>query len=135
MLLWRNWAGGARIFIRGVVVQHGPRERNTWSSRQFRGSSIFPREDWPFAAKGFFINYHVPLCAKHVVHPSSPCTCHSVNCAPCHSHGICKRHTHKSEVSASANHMDQQAHFGSGKGVLVLAALSSHSGQFSGSFH
>jgi hypothetical protein len=54
---------------------------------------------------------------------------------PCHSHGICKRHTHKSEVSASANHMDQQAHFGSGKGVLVLAALSSHSGQFSGSFH
>ena len=59
----------------------------------------------------------------------------SVDCDSIPQSWILKSHTHKSEVSASANHMDQPAYFGSGKGVLVLAALSSHSGYFSVSFH
>ena len=36
-------------------------------------------------------------------------------------HGLSKGHTHTSEGSASATHMDQQPHFGFSKGVLVLA--------------
>ena len=54
MILWRNLAGGERIFIRGVVGQHGPHERLTWSSRKFRESFFFIREEWPFRDKGIF---------------------------------------------------------------------------------
>ena len=57
VILWHNLAGGERIFIRGVVAQHGPRERQTWSWRKFRESNVFIREDWPFAVKGILINH------------------------------------------------------------------------------
>ena len=63
VILWRNLAGGERIFIRGVVGQHGPRKRSTWSSRKFRESKIFIREEWPFRDKGILIN--------HLIIPSS----------------------------------------------------------------
>ena len=60
VILWHNLAGGERIlisFIRGVVAQHGPREKQTWSWRKFRESNVFIREDWPFAVKGILINH------------------------------------------------------------------------------
>jgi len=56
VILRGNLAGGERIFIRGVVGQHGPRERKTWSSRKFRESKIFISEEWPFWDKGILIN-------------------------------------------------------------------------------
>ena len=36
--------------------QHRFRERSTWSSRKFRESNIFIREEWPFPDKGILIN-------------------------------------------------------------------------------
>ena len=50
-LIWRNLAGDEWIFIRGIVAQHGFRERYTWSSRKFRARNNFIREERLFPDK------------------------------------------------------------------------------------
>ena len=41
--------------------QHRFRERSTWSSRKFRESNIFIREEWPFPDKGILIKTHMRI--------------------------------------------------------------------------
>ena len=58
MILWRNLAGGERIFIRGVVGQHGANMGPAKDKHGVRENKIFIREEWPFRDKGILINNH-----------------------------------------------------------------------------
>jgi len=50
-MIERNLAGDEWIFVRGIVAQHGFRERYTWSSRKFRARNNFIREERLFPDK------------------------------------------------------------------------------------